>query len=435
MSTRSLRTIYVIYVLFLSSIYSDVYAFQHAPKLYSKVVVTNLVTSSGSSQQQSPPHCSVQHNRAHFYNHQYGFRNLATTHNSHLYLKSSSATSKITSLSSELSSETTMKALAIVALILQNSGLALTMRLSRTKSSSVAYITSTAVLLSEAVKFILSWCIHIHQQRSSEEDLGPYLGVNGGRELGLRDMVEDVEGLASVAIPSALYVFQNNLQYIAMSSLPAAVYQVLVQMKLITAALLSKWYLKKDISVIQWISILVLTIGVIIVQSSIHSGVAGIIVPHTNLALGLTAVGLSCVTSGFAGVRLEKTLKNGKGTLWVRNIQISLVSMLFAAAACLFKDFDAIRTYGFFYGYNPLVWLVICIHAIGGILTSLVVKQTSNIAKGFTTGASIILTSLVSALVLKDVKLNWQFLIGTVVVCVSTSVYSTFQPKRKELQE
>ena len=38
--------------------------------------------------------------------------------------------------------------------------------------------------------------------------------------------------------------------------------------------------------------------------------------------IGLTAIFLSCISSGFSGVYFEKMLKGSKATIWLRNVQL-----------------------------------------------------------------------------------------------------------------
>lgn len=65
-----------------------------------------------------------------------------------------------------------------------------------------------------------------------------------------------------MCVPSGLYVLQNNLQYVGASHLPAAVFQVLVQMKIITTALFSVAMLSRKLSVMQWVAIVALGFGI-----------------------------------------------------------------------------------------------------------------------------------------------------------------------------
>ena len=225
-----------------------------------------------------------------------------------------------------------------------------------------------------------------------------------------------------MAIPAGLYVIQNNLQFLAVSNLPAEVYQVLIQSKIVTTAVFSVILLNKRPSGLQWLSILALSIGVAIVQLSFP---ARAVAPQAvNYFVGFMAVLVSCFTSGFGGVYFEKLMKAKPNSLWLRNIEMSLVSVLIAIIAAGSKDLALIRKFGFFHGYSPLVFGVILLQAFGGILVSLVVQYTNSMTKGFATSGSIILSCLLSAYVLKDAQLTPKFFLGTLVVCLSTLAYS-----------
>ena len=65
-----------------------------------------------------------------------------------------------------------------------------------------------------------------------------------------------------MCVPSGLYVLQNNLQYIGASYLPAAIFQVLVQIKIITTAIFSVTMLNRKLSLMQWTAIVALGSGI-----------------------------------------------------------------------------------------------------------------------------------------------------------------------------
>ena len=75
------------------------------------------------------------------------------------------------------------------------------------------------------------------------------------------EFVDESKEFFKLFIPSGLYVIQNNLLYIATSNLPADVYQVLYQMKVITTAFFSVVMLNRKISVAQWSYVATLAIG------------------------------------------------------------------------------------------------------------------------------------------------------------------------------
>lgn len=63
-----------------------------------------------------------------------------------------------------------------------------------------------------------------------------------------------------------------------------------------------------------------------------------------------------------------------KVSLWIRNIQMGLPSLILSLISSLVYDYTPITSYGFFHGYTKLVVLVIVVQAGGGLLVALVVK-------------------------------------------------------------
>jgi drug/metabolite transporter (DMT)-like permease len=150
------------------------------------------------------------------------------------------------------------------------------------------------------------------------------------------------------------------------SNLDAATFQVTYQLKILTTALFSITLLHRSLSAQKWLSLLLLTIGVGLVQlpSSPTTPVKpeGFIAKHLhfsprevvghlisrqhhhvdtdmNRTLGLIAVFAACMISGLAGVYFEKVLKGSSASLWIRNVQLSFFSLFPALfVGVLWKD-------------------------------------------------------------------------------------------------
>lgn len=249
-----------------------------------------------------------------------------------------------------------------------------------------------------------------------------------------------------LAIPALLYTLQNTLQYVAVSNLDAATFQVTYQLKILTTAMCSVLMLGRSLSSRKWLSLLVLVFGVSIVQlpgyaaepatmeslrdsdskiwprsfqelrdlgshaaarlarrSGSYEGIKedrGMVAPEMNSSVGLAAVLVACVLSGLAGVSFEKILKESTSkstSLWVRNCQLSFWSLFPALFLGVFwKDGENIAKTGFFAGYNWVVWAAIICQAMGGVIVALVINYADNIAKNFATSISIVISCVVS---------------------------------------
>ena len=151
---------------------------------------------------------------------------------------------------------------------------------------------------------------------------------------------------------------------------------------------------------------------------------------HTqNQIIGLLSVIISCLSSGFAGVYVEKVIKGSPASfLFLRNLQLSLFCALTAVIGMWITDGSNVHSKGFFHGYNVMVWFVVIQQAVGGIIVSLVVKYADNILKGFSTSLSIII-SCVASVFLFSYTITLQFVIGTTLVILSIYLYGRYQPK------
>jgi len=301
--------------------------------------------------------------------------------------------------------------------------LVLHIRYTRTQSGP-RYLSSTAVIMSELIKAFTAGGILLFQNNPAE----PWSTVFG-------------EDFINLAIPAGIYAIQNNLLYYGLSNLEAPVYQVSNQLKVFTTAIFFVILLQQYISIRKWFALVMLFVGVSLVQvnsladskspetatsspSSEH--------PPQNIILGVLAVFLASVTSGYAGVYFEKILKSTTSSVWVRNIQLGSFGFLFAGIITLLFDFNELRQKGFFYGWNLNVFLLVCNHAIGGLIVAVVVKYADNILKGFASSISIILSSIFSVY-LFGFKLSWLFVLGTALVLIACYLYQ--QPESPRSSE
>jgi len=319
-----------------------------------------------------------------------------------------------------------LKWIALIALILQNSGLAVVMRYTfilAAADPNNRYISSTAVLVAEILKlFIAGYACWSEDAKKSKEEF---------RRILYSEFVDNRVDFFKLMIPSFLYTVQNSLQYFSMSCLSAPVFQVLYQMKIITTAVFSVLLLSKRITSMQWIAILALAVGVALVQlSQTSSSSSSSKANQTNSVAGLVSVMCGCLTSGFAGVYFEMVLKGSKASIWLRNIQLSVIGIALASLSCLSRDGAAINERGFFVGYGPFVIAVIVLQAAGGLLVAMVVKYADNVLKGFATSLSIVLSALVSAVYFKDMDLNQAFVVGSAVVLSAVYMYGYTPPNK-----
>jgi UDP-sugar transporter A1/2/3 len=313
---------------------------------------------------------------------------------------------------------------SLVLLVAQLVGLVMLMRFSRTHSNGKdLYLSSTAVFLMEVMKYITC-------------NVVVFMQCNYNMRLFMSEMYHHVKEspieMLKVSVPSFLYVIQNNLLYLALSNLDAATYQVCYQMKILTTALFSATMLKRKFSPTKWFSLVLLTIGVAIVQTSGDTaGNATEDEETQNRGLGLFAILCAACTSGFSGVYFEKILKGSTTSLWIRNIQMGIPSMILSFLTILIQDGDTVAKKGFFVGYSPTVWTVIVVQAVGGLIVAVVVKYADNVLKTFASSFGIVVSCIVSAIL----RFSSQFgLCGWFNVC-SYEYGTLFEAREKTKEE
>ncbi|KAI2599363.1 solute carrier family 35 member A2, partial [Homo sapiens] len=142
-----------------------------------------------------------------------------------------------------------LKYISLAVLVVQNASLILSIRYARTLPGD-RFFATTAVVMAEVLKGnVKHLVLFLHEAV----------------------LVQYVDTL-KLAVPSLIYTLQNNLQYVAISNLPAATFQVTYQLKILTTALFSVLMLNRSLSRLQWASLLLLFTGVAIVQAQQAGG-------------------------------------------------------------------------------------------------------------------------------------------------------------------
>ncbi|XP_043102316.1 UDP-galactose translocator [Puntigrus tetrazona] len=312
-----------------------------------------------------------------------------------------------------------LKYISLAILVVQNASLILSIRYVRTLPGDHFYTTS-AVVMAEVLKVFTCLVITLIQKRGNVKSFVSLL---------YDSIVVQYLDTLKLAVPSLIYTLQNNLQYVAISNLPAATFQVTYQLKILTTALFSVLMLRKSLSKMQWISLVLLFSGVAIVQVEQEGGKQKEAVTSTNQNYfkGLVSVIISCLSSGFAGVYFEKILKGSSASVWMRNIQLGIFGTVLGLLGMWWNDGAAIAEKGFLFGYTPMVWGVIFNQAFGGLLVAVVVKYADNILKGFATSFSIIVSTITSVY-LFGFHVDLVFTLGAGLVIGAVYMYSLPKP-------
>ncbi|KAL9113195.1 MAG: hypothetical protein Q9227_002530 [Pyrenula ochraceoflavens] len=305
------------------------------------------------------------------------------------------------------------------------------------------YLPSTAVFLHEILKLAVCLTIAFYE-----------ISKTVPRSMPVTALFSTLSGAVfggdswKMAIPASLYTIANNLQYIGISNLEPATFQVMYQLKIIVTALFSVAILRQKITGKKWVALLMLMLGVIIVSAPhdagpLSAGAHAVHLPRSlggfknplggsvgshllkmkkrsatyegieederrlgltdspglNASMGILAVIGLCVTSGLGGVYFEKVVKESPKptSLWIRNVQLATYSIFPALfIGVMFIDGETVARDGFFAGYDAVVVLTICVQTFGGIVAAFTIYYADNISKNFALSISLVISSLVS---------------------------------------
>jgi UDP-sugar transporter A1/2/3 len=199
--------------------------------------------------------------------------------------------------------------------------------------------------------------------------------------------------------------------------------------------------LRRRLGLIQWFALLILFLGISIVEIARQTSKSA--KENVNEVNGLLLVIGACeyrsvcicidliflvrflsgICSGLAGVYFEKVLKGSDVSLWIRELQLAGISMLFSPIAVYILDREKVKTRGILAGYTSLVWISTIVRSIGGLLVALVIKYADNILKGFASSSAIVLACIISVIFL-HFQITLLFALGSLFVICSIFLYS-----------
>lgn len=287
------------------------------------------------------------------------------------------------------------------------------------------YFASTTVFINEVLKLTLCYTVALYEISRTSPSL-PATSLFAS----LTSLVFTGDSW-KLAVPATLFVLQSSLQFIAISNLDSATFQVTSQFKILPTAILSVLLLNRKFSARKWAALGLLMIGVAIVQipanklansqsktffprslerlgisrsmplykrSATYEGIQDdhvLVHPQMNAPLGFATAVLGCTVSAAASVYFEKILKDSTipTSLWIRNVQLAFYSLFPALfIGVIFVDGEQIAKHGFFIGYNWVVWTTIAFQTSLGIVVSLCVTYANSIAKNFAISISILIS-------------------------------------------
>ncbi|KAJ9148026.1 hypothetical protein P3X46_030124 [Hevea brasiliensis] len=227
-------------------------------------------------------------------------------------------------------------------------------------------------------------------------------------------------------IPSVIYLIHNNVQFATLTFVDTSTYQIMGNLKIVTTGILFRLFLRRKLSNLQWMAIVLLAVGTTTSQvkgcgeASCNSLFSA---PIQGYLLGI----LSACLSALAGVYTEFLMKKNNDSLYWQNVQLYTFGVIFNMARLLLDDFRSGFEKGPWWqrllnGYSIITWMVVLNLGSTGLLVSWLMKYADNIVKVYSTSMAMLLTTVLS-IYLFSFKPTLQLFLGIIICMMSLHMY------------
>lgn len=227
-------------------------------------------------------------------------------------------------------------------------------------------------------------------------------------------------------IPSIIYLIHNNVQFATLTYVDTSTYQIMGNLKIVTTGILFRLFLRRKLSTLQWMAIVLLAVGTTTSQVK-GCGEASCDSVFTAPIQGYLFGVLSACLSASAGVYTEYLMKKNNDSLYWQNIQLYTFGAIFNMAKLLLDDFRGGFEKGpwwqrLFDGYSITTWMVVLNLGSTGLLVSWLMKYADNIVKVYSTSMAMLLTMVLSVY-LFNFKPTLQLFLGIIICMMSLHMY------------
>lgn len=278
---------------------------------------------------------------------------------------------------------------------------------SKSENGKYDYNTTLVVFLSELLKLVISATLYTYR-RENKPNLFNAIVIN-------------YKLMLLYFVPSLLYCFYNNLAFFNLSHYDPTSYYILLQFRVVITAIIFQFLFKKKLTLIQWASLGILTIGCMVKNFDLGS--------DTDLwsqlfSIYILSINFQNFCSCLAGTYNEYLLKT-KGSdvdIFLQNVFMYLDSIICNFFILIFQgqlpdlvsDFKPLN--------NVYVILIILNSAFVGIVTSFFLKNLNSILKTYASALELVITAIVCYMIF-GIVITWFTIISICLVSVAVVMY------------
>jgi len=234
------------------------------------------------------------------------------------------------------------------------------------------------------------------------------------------------------AVPAFCYFISNNCMFYIIRDLGPGTFQVTNNLKILSTGVLTRIFLSRHLSWLQWKSLMILAIGSMVTQlnvAAIDDSVKQqkISLSGSSLMRAYFMVCTNVLAAGAGGVFSEKLLKskdaseNITESIHWQNAQLYIFGVLFGLLSLYTNQVDTSK--GIFIDFNAFAYATVAALTICGLLVSFIFKYMDNVAKCFVAVLTMICVAFIDAVV-KHETVSLQLLLGILLTCIALEQYS-----------
>ncbi|CAI9720267.1 UDP-galactose transporter senju-like [Octopus vulgaris] len=300
----------------------------------------------------------------------------------------------------------------------------------KTSSNTYAYNTITVVLFTEFLKLLAAMLIYL--KNNSFVDL--YHEISKNKKVFLFYFV-----------PAALYSLYNNLQFVNLVNFDPTTYYLLLQFRVVVTGILFQILFNKRLRCIQWVSVILLTIGCLIKELG-HVKVMTVASPPATAVLtaastnvrknvnitsqfgfSIFLIMIQVFSSCFAGVYNEYLLKDKACNvhIMVQNIFMYIQSIICNGALLIFRGelVNSLTLNSLMSVFQVKVMLIMLNNASIGIVVSLFLHSLNSILKTFASALELVFTAILCWIIF-NIPID-VYTIGSIfIVTAATFMYA-----------
>ena len=231
-------------------------------------------------------------------------------------------------------------------------------------------------------------------------------------------------------IPSFLYCLYNNLAFINLAAFDPTTYYVLLQFRVVITGIIFQVVFDKKLSLKQWFSLILLTIGCMIKHIDMDFSV-NVFSAKINLNSNIILIFVQTICSCLAGVYNEYLLKEQGANIniFVQNVFMYIDSILCNLAVFLVlymsesSESDMFRNVDPTILLQPKVIIIMLNNTAIGIITSFFLKNLNSILKTFASALELVFTAMLCWLIF-SIPIHMNTVLSISMVSYAVVLYS-----------